>query len=66
MKPSLPRNITEEQYEKHYGHPPTDDDLERVNCKTVGRVLHSQCGWCDKHNAPRFACGCLVLREEMP
>ena len=52
--------MTEEEFEKLVGVPPTDDDLERVNCSHAGEPLHQQCGWCAIHNKPRFMCGCLA------
>jgi len=40
------------------GRLPRQDDLERVNCRKAGQGGHTQCGWCKKHNGPRFRCGC--------
>lgn len=52
--------MNEKEYKDKFGHEPIQDDLERVNCKDIGIVGHSQCGVCEKHNKPRFACGCLA------
>lgn len=56
--------MTAEEFEKKFGAPPIQDDLERVNCPTVGDFGHSQCGVCAKHNKPRFLCGCFVESAE--
>ena len=37
---------------------PRHDDLRRVNCKHAGEVGHLFCGWCKKHDRPRFECTC--------
>jgi len=50
--------ITKKIFKEKTGHNPVDDDLERCNCNLVGAVGHSYCGWCDKHDLPRFVCGC--------
>ncbi len=52
--------VTEEEFEKAIGWPPNDDDMERVNCKTVGDIGHWSCGWCNICDKPRFECGHLV------
>ena len=44
------------------GRMPISDDLDRVNCKSVGQPGHHQCGICLKHNKPRFLCGCLAMK----
>ena len=36
---------------------PTNDDLERCNCKKAGQVGHYSCGICKICNKPRFVCG---------
>ena len=51
--------MTAEEFEKKVGRPPEHDDLERVNCQKAGETGHLQCGWCRKHDKPRFACGCI-------
>lgn len=44
---------------------PQDDNMERVNCPDEGNPGHHACGWCEKHNGPRFMCGCLkFIRSE--
>ena len=55
--PKLPMSIDE--FTDCVGRPPTDDDLDRVNCPTIGGFGHTLCGWCVQHNGPRFQCGCL-------
>lgn len=35
---------------------PENDDLERANCKQHGKLGHSACGVCHKHNLPVFMC----------
>lgn len=44
---------------------PTDDDLERVNCKDAGNLGHMFCGWCEKHDKPRFECLCDDYRARL-
>lgn len=46
------------------GNPPEHDDLDRVNCARIGEYGHTSCGWCDEHNKPRFACGCVVVKKQ--
>ena len=41
------------------GNIPENDDLDRAYCKDAGKPGHLQCGWCLKHDKPRFMCGCL-------
>jgi len=48
------------EFEKKTGYKPENDDLDRVNCEDVGKIGHQQCGWCEKHDKPRFECGCLA------
>lgn len=52
--------MSEKEFEKKFGRKPIQDDLDRVNCKEVGTVGHSQCGVCTTHDKPRFGCGCLA------
>jgi hypothetical protein len=56
--------ITREIFIEKTGTEPKDDDLERCNCDLVGEIGHSQCGWCNKHDKPRFLCGCLNNKKE--
>jgi len=53
-----------QQFKSKTGHEPVYDDLARINCKTAGKSGHWQCGWCEKHDKPRFECGveCLVRK----
>ncbi len=39
-----------------------EDAITRVACDKVGEDGHRQCGWCRKHDAPRFECGCTLFR----
>lgn len=50
---------TAEQFEEIVGFAPIDDDLERLNCHKAGYIFHMACGYCEKHNKPRFVCGCI-------
>lgn len=58
MEKTKKPDMTAEEYEQKTGFPPQNDDLDRVNCKTVGEVGHWQCGWCKTHDLPRFSCPC--------
>ena len=53
------------QFKAKTGREPVEDDLTRVSCPTVGELGHWQCGWCEKHDRPRFECGvgCLLKVE---
>ena len=55
--------MTAKEFEEKLGYPPEDDDLERVNCIHAGEPTHMSCGWCSKHDRPRFICGCLYLSK---
>ena len=48
--------MDEVEYYKKVGVYPTQDDLERVNCVNAGLLGHSDCGWCDVCDKPRFMC----------
>lgn len=37
-----------------------NEDMERIECKKVGKINHYFCGFCLKHDVPRFRCGCFV------
>jgi hypothetical protein len=52
--------MTAEEYTKKVGTRPEQDDLSRVNCEHAGKLGHSSCGWCERHDNPRFMCGCPV------
>jgi hypothetical protein len=59
--------MTNEEFKSRFGVTPQQDDLERVNCDRVGDIGHFQCGVCEKHNQPRFICGCFAkLTTEKP
>ena len=49
--------LTAKEFEEKVGRAPEQDDLDRVNCKEVGRVGHLHCGWCKECDKPRFICG---------
>ena len=51
--------MDKEAFEEFVGHAPVDDDLHRVNCGDAGKVGHLFCGWCDTHECPKLACGCV-------
>ena len=49
--------ITAEMFKEFTGREPMDDDLERCNCKKVGKPRHMSCGWNKVLNLPRFEVG---------
>lgn len=49
--------ITREKFIEAVGREPKEDDLERCNCKTPGKIGHLLCGWCYECNLPIFICG---------
>lgn len=51
---------TAEEFEDAVKRAPEDDDLDRANCPDAGKPGHRQCGWCPKHDWPRFECLCPV------
>lgn len=58
-------SITIEYFTQATGHPPKDDDMERANCLDHGRTFHVYCGWCEKHDKPRFECiDCFAPQRE--
>jgi len=57
VMPELP--MTEATFTKLVGRAPVNDDLDRVNCPTIGGFGHTLCGWCLVHYGPRFQCGCV-------
>lgn len=52
--------ITAEEFKTKTGHAPKDDDLDRANCDKVGQFGHSMCGWCIRHDKPRWSGCCAV------
>jgi hypothetical protein len=46
--------ITREKFMTALGFEPEQDDLERCNCEKAGQIGHSQCGWDESRNKPRF------------
>lgn len=54
-----------QEFEKRAGYAPEQDDLERVNCDKAGQLGHLSCGWCARHDAPMFECGCSVRNAMM-
>jgi hypothetical protein len=59
--------VTAEEFEAVIGWKPRDDDLERANCKLVGRVGHTFCGMCETHKKPRFLCAhCMTATKDNP
>jgi hypothetical protein len=42
---------------------PEMDDLDRVNCKSAGKIGHINCGWCFEHNKPKFMCFTLEHKK---
>ena len=51
--------MTKQEFIASTDRAPEQDDLERVNCPSVGQAGHHQCGWCAPCDKPRFECGCL-------
>jgi hypothetical protein len=49
------------EFEKLSGHVPRDDDLERANCASAGRLGHIVCGMC-KHGACWECAECVAER----
>ena len=48
------RPIDAEYFEECVGYPPVHDDLERCNCEHAGELGHSDCGWDEEEDLPRF------------
>ena len=46
--------ITARMFKEATGFKPEQDDLERCNCKKVGKIGHFMCGWDRERNLPRF------------
>lgn len=44
-----------DQFLRHVGRLPEDDDLDRCNCDKAGQVGHHSCGICE-HYKPVFEC----------
>lgn len=55
--------ITREIFIESVGCEPEHDDIERCNCKDVGKPGHMLCGWCSQCNLPRFVCGHKATHE---
>lgn len=56
--------ITAKKFKAATGYRPTQDDLQRCNCKKVFQIGHYTCGWCS-HNKPVFMClPCFDLRAQ--
>lgn len=53
--------ISFERFTHATGSRPIRDDLERANCPQAGQPGHLYCGWCERHDKPRFLCGCECL-----
>ena len=56
----MPPAMDAQEFVATTGRWPTDDDLERVNCRKAGQVGHLSCGWCFKCDGPCFHCPCRV------
>lgn len=56
-------SISYDEFLAATGWPPSNDDLERVNCKEKGSVGHWSCGWCEDCNLPQFQCGCSARQK---
>lgn len=62
--PKLP--MTAEAFREHYGVDPEQDDVDRVNCETVGSVGHFGCGLCPATGKPRFSCPTCLCGQAHP
>lgn len=51
---------TREDFILATGRNPEKDDLDRINCKHAGKPGHRMCGWCRKHNKPKYECACWM------
>lgn len=49
--------ITTEKFTAATGYPPMQDDLERVNCPSAGKMFHELCGWNKTLDKPVFEVG---------
>jgi len=47
-----------------FGRMPEPGALDRLNCHQEGSFGHWNCGFCEKHDKPRFMCLCLEKRAE--
>ena len=54
--------MNEETFTQRTGYVPIDDDLERVNCDSAGKLGHKSCGVC-KHDNPLFL-SCSLCEKE--
>lgn len=50
----LPHPMTVHEFEQHTGRKPQQDDMERVNCQTVGQPSHQCCGWNHRSKRPFY------------
>lgn len=57
--------ITKEHFTKRVGHPPVQDDLERVNCPLAGESGHYFCGWDHEADLPVFMTGRRCEMEDV-
>ena len=65
MREKFTLKMTVAEFKKYTGYEPINDDLDRVNCKEVGTIGHSLCGWCFIHNLPRLQCGCRIREQSI-
>lgn len=54
------------EYEAKWSANCAEDCMERSECEDVGIIGHSQCGWCEQHDAPRHHCGADCIRWPAP
>lgn len=57
---------TREDFVKHTGHSPEQDDLERANCSDAGKLGHLNCGICKEHKKPVFMCSVCFSKSMKP
>jgi hypothetical protein len=55
--------MNRDEFVAKLGREPILDDLDRVNCPYAGEIGHSQCGWCNECDHPKFECLCPEPRK---
>lgn len=56
------KTIDEAEFERRFGRKPQNDDLDRVNCTSPGKIGHFMCGVCE-HDRPCFECPVCFVRR---
>jgi len=55
----IKKTITRRDFILATNSEPSNDDIERCNCKDAGKAGHYWSGWCNTCDKPRFFCGCM-------